>query len=92
MEYTAATRKMAAFRQRITDIRQQMRQVQAAIVPQEVADYEFQCPDGKVPLSALFGDHDDLMVVHNMGSSCRARIHPMCSRGLRPAEVGCSPW
>jgi predicted dithiol-disulfide oxidoreductase (DUF899 family) len=35
-----------------------------------VADYEFRTLQGSVRLSELFGDHDDLMVVHNMGISC----------------------
>jgi predicted dithiol-disulfide oxidoreductase (DUF899 family) len=70
MKYNAATQKMTAFRQQISDIRQQMRKVQADIEPQEVADYEFMTADGKVSLSQLFGDHQELMVVHNMGTSC----------------------
>ena len=37
---------------------------------EEVADYEFKAPEGTVPLSGLFDGHEDLMVVHNMGSSC----------------------
>jgi predicted dithiol-disulfide oxidoreductase (DUF899 family) len=72
MKYDAATQKMSTFRQQIADIRQQMRLVQADIEPQEVEDYEFRVPDGVVLLSELFGDHEELMVVHNMGSSCPA--------------------
>ncbi len=38
---------------------------------EEVADYELTDSDGnKVRLSELFGDKDDLLVVHNMGASC----------------------
>jgi len=70
MKYAAATQKLTAFRQQIADIRQQMRKVQADIEPQEVANYEFRVPDGIVTLTELFGDHEDLMVVHNMGVSC----------------------
>jgi peroxiredoxin len=47
-----------------------MRKVQADVEPQEVANYEFRVPDGIVTLTELFGDHEDLMVVHNMGVSC----------------------
>src|SRR3981081_249191 len=72
MKYQAATEKMAAYRQQIRDLRQQLRKVQAEIEPQEVADYEFQTLKGKISLSELFGDHKDLMVVHNMGVSCPA--------------------
>ncbi len=61
---------MSAYRRQIEEIRQQIRQVQSQIEPQEVADYAFQTSDGPVSLSALFGDHSDLMLVHNMGVSC----------------------
>lgn len=70
MKYAAGSEKMLAFRRQIADIRREMRTTLAAIEPQEVADYEFKTPEGTVRLSELFGDHEDLMVVHNMGSSC----------------------
>ena len=35
-----------------------------------VDDYELSGPAGKVRLSELFGDKNDLIVVHNMGKSC----------------------
>lgn len=35
-----------------------------------VSDYEFRDESGAVMLSQLFGDHDDLLVIHNMGASC----------------------
>lgn len=35
-----------------------------------VSDYAFQSATGEVRLSELFGEHTDLMVVHNMGRSC----------------------
>jgi len=70
MKYPAAMEQMETFRKQITAIRQEMRKVQAAVEPQEVADYEFETPDGRTRLSELFGSHNDLMVVHNMGTSC----------------------
>ncbi len=72
MKYAAGSEKMRAYRRQIADIRQEMRATLAAVEPQEVADYEFKVPEGTVRLSELFGDHEDLMVVHNMGSSCPA--------------------
>jgi predicted dithiol-disulfide oxidoreductase (DUF899 family) len=72
MKYAAGSEMMVAYRRQITDIRQKMRAALAEIEPQEVADYEFTTPEGTVRLSDLFGDHEDLMVVHNMGSSCPA--------------------
>jgi predicted dithiol-disulfide oxidoreductase (DUF899 family) len=35
-----------------------------------VADYTLATPRGPVKLSALFGKKNDLIVIHNMGSSC----------------------
>ena len=70
MKYAAGSEKISSYRREIADIRQKMRTALAAIEPQEVADYEFKTPEGTVRLSELFGDHADLMVVHNMGSSC----------------------
>ena len=72
MKYAAGSEKMSAYRRQIADIRQNMRATQAEIEPQEVSDYEFKTPEGTVRLSELFGDHKDLMIVHNMGSSCPA--------------------
>lgn len=70
MKYSTGSEKLGAYRSQITDIRRKMRAVQAEIEPQAVADYEFKTPERTVLLSELFGDHEDLMVVHNMGSSC----------------------
>jgi predicted dithiol-disulfide oxidoreductase (DUF899 family) len=70
MKYAAGSEKMVAYRRQIADIRQKMRTTLASIEPQEVTDYEFKTLEGTVRLSELFGDHEDLMVVHNMGSSC----------------------
>lgn len=37
----------------------------------EVPNYTFQTADGQVTLSELFGDHDKLIAIHNMGQGCR---------------------
>jgi predicted dithiol-disulfide oxidoreductase (DUF899 family) len=70
MKYAAASEKIRAYRLQIADIRREMRATQAAVEPQEVVDYEFKTPERTVRLSELFGEHLDLMVVHNMGQSC----------------------
>lgn len=70
MQYPAGSAVMASYRRQIAEIREKMRATQAAIEPEEVADYEFEGWHGPVRLSALFGAHDDLMVVHNMGTTC----------------------
>jgi predicted dithiol-disulfide oxidoreductase (DUF899 family) len=70
MKYPNGIEAMNGYRREIADIRRKMRATQAEIEPQEVADYEFQTLEGPAKLSGLFGKHSDLIVVHNMGSSC----------------------
>ncbi|MCB1197640.1 MAG: DUF899 family protein [Deltaproteobacteria bacterium] len=38
---------------------------------QEVANYMFSTTTGEISLHDLFGQHDTLMVIHNMGQGCR---------------------
>jgi predicted dithiol-disulfide oxidoreductase (DUF899 family) len=70
MTYKDTAEKLAQYRREIAGLRQKMREAQAAIEPEEVQDYEFAVPEGKVRMSALFGGKDTLFVVHNMGTSC----------------------
>src|SRR5437588_5436527 len=70
MNYRDTTRQLSEYRREIADIREKMRKAQAAVEPEEVSDYELTTPDGKVRLSALFGDKDTLFVIHNMGTGC----------------------
>ena len=70
MKYEHASRKLAEYRRQIAELREKMRATQAAIEPQEVRDYELESPDGPVRLSELFGGKRDLIVIHNMGTSC----------------------
>jgi predicted dithiol-disulfide oxidoreductase (DUF899 family) len=70
MSYRDTARKLTEYRRQIADIRAKMRKVQASVEPEEVRDYEFATPAGSVCLSGLFGDKNDLIVIHNMGASC----------------------
>jgi predicted dithiol-disulfide oxidoreductase (DUF899 family) len=70
MAYRETAAKLDDYRRQIADLRQKMREVQAAAESEEVRDYAFATPQGNVKLSALFGDKADLIVIHNMGSSC----------------------
>jgi len=72
MKYAETAQRIAEYRQQIGAIRKQMREAQAQVEPQEVSDYEFQTPAGPVRLSQLFGAHEQLIVIHNMGKSCPA--------------------
>jgi predicted dithiol-disulfide oxidoreductase (DUF899 family) len=56
---------------KIAVLREELTQVRRAAPPEPVRDYAFASPNGDpVTLSSLFGDHRDLLVVHNMGKSC----------------------
>jgi len=70
MSYADDTRRLNEYRSKITSLRAEMRKLQADIEPQEVENYTLATTEGPVTLEALFGDKDDLMVIHNMGSSC----------------------
>jgi len=70
MNYAEGVRRLHDYRQRLAELRDEMHEVQAALEPQEVDDYAFSTPAGKVRLSELFGHKRDLIVIHNMGRSC----------------------
>ncbi|MDR4306099.1 DUF899 family protein [Chelatococcus sambhunathii] len=70
ISYAAGKDRLAALRSRISDLRREIREVQGAIEPEQVADHEFIGADGPVRLSNLFAGRRDLFVVHNMGASC----------------------
>ena len=66
-EIEAASKEVVALRKRIAALRKER--------PAEpVKDYAFQGPDGAVTLTQLFRGKRDLMVIHNMGTTC-----PMCT-------------
>jgi predicted dithiol-disulfide oxidoreductase (DUF899 family) len=70
MSYKSTAKKVETYRRQITGLREKMRALQAAVEPEPVEDYDFATPEGAVRLSKLFGRKDDLIVIHNMGSSC----------------------
>ncbi|MDP3173171.1 MAG: DUF899 family protein [Phenylobacterium sp.] len=72
MDYAQTRETLSGHRARIEALRAEMRQIQADVIPQPVADYELSRPGGPVRLSELFGAKDDLFVIHNMGTGCPA--------------------
>jgi predicted dithiol-disulfide oxidoreductase (DUF899 family) len=72
MTYRDTTGQLAAYRKQIDTLRGKMRELQASVEPEEVADYALTGRDGTVKLSELFGDNDTLIVIHNMGKTCPA--------------------
>ena len=70
MNYAETKVALDARRGQITSLQKEMRELQGAVEPQEVADYELAGWDGPVRLSELFGDKRDLIVILNMGIGC----------------------
>jgi predicted dithiol-disulfide oxidoreductase (DUF899 family) len=70
MPYRETTEKLAGYRREIAALRARMRELQATVEPEEVADYVLTGAGGPVRLSQLFGDKDTLFVIHNMGRTC----------------------
>ncbi len=62
--------RLQALRQEIDAKRAEMIELMRAAGPEPVEDVALQGPDGPVRLSSLFGDKDDLIVIHNMGRGC----------------------
>jgi len=57
-------------RKRFLDARKELSDAQKNREPESVTDYTFEGPGKSITLSDLFGDKDDLFVIHNMGTSC----------------------
>ena len=70
MRDSATATRLAEYGRQIADLREKIRETRAAAAPEEVQDYVQATPEGTVPLSALFGDKQDLLVIHNMGKAC----------------------
>jgi len=59
-----------ALDQQILDLKKKVAELRRAQPPEPMEDFAFEGPDGPVSLSTLFGDKDDLLIVHNMGTGC----------------------
>jgi len=72
MSYRDSVVQLNDYRRQIDGIRSEMRALQAQVEPEVVEDYRFETLDGHVALSELFGDKEDLFIIHNMGKTCPA--------------------
>lgn len=66
-EIALAQEELSRAQQKLADLRRRL-------PPEPVKDYELNGPDGPVRISEMFGDKDDLILVHNMGAGC-----PFCT-------------
>ena len=65
------TNEIAQLEQQIRELKQRLTQARRALPPTPVSHYTFTNPDHSVTdLASLFGDHADLLVIHNMGRRC----------------------
>lgn len=70
MRNEQTARQIAEYRREIAALRQKIRTARAGVGAEPVRDYVFATPGGNLRLVDLFGGRSDLIVIHNMGSSC----------------------
>ena len=68
---TTAEARVAALEKKLRLLKQELAALRQSMAPQPVSDYTLRAHDGSdVRLSEMFGAHDDLILVHNMGRGC----------------------
>ena len=63
-------KELAAAYEELEKAQQKLAELRRRLPHEPVSDYQLQGADGPVSLSALFGEKEDLILVHNMGSGC----------------------
>ena len=63
MDYKSTSAKLVQLRREIATIRKKMREVQAGVEPEEVADYQLATMQGTVRLSQLFAGKTNLILI-----------------------------
>ena len=63
--------QIESLQREIFELQGRLQSIRAGKPPVEVPDYRFDSLAGAVRLSELFGDQDDLLMIHNMGQACR---------------------
>jgi len=63
--------EIAAVERRIAELTAELNALRRRNPPTPVPDYAFRTLDGETSLSQLFGEREQLLVVHNMGQGCR---------------------
>lgn len=65
------TDRIHAITRQMHELGQELRRLQRDAAGSQVPDYSFNTFDGEVTLGDLFGGHDKLLAIHNMGQACR---------------------
>jgi predicted dithiol-disulfide oxidoreductase (DUF899 family) len=71
MKPKALRRKIAKLESGLVEQNEELAELKRRLPPEEVRDYVLHGPEGRVHLSELFRGKKDLIVIHNMGRSCR---------------------
>jgi predicted dithiol-disulfide oxidoreductase (DUF899 family) len=70
-ESVALANQVEELEQQILEEKKKLAEMRKQLPAQPVDDYQFTAPDGsQVKLSQMFGDKDELLLIHNMGKSC----------------------
>jgi predicted dithiol-disulfide oxidoreductase (DUF899 family) len=70
-EIKAVDQQIADLEKQIDETKKKVTELRRARSGEEVQDYELTQKDGtKIKISELFGDKEDLLLVHNMGKGC----------------------
>jgi len=64
------TPEVQELEKRLLEVKEELQKARRQVPRQEVEDYTFATLDGDVALADLFGDKDEMWLVHNMGQSC----------------------
>lgn len=70
MESRTADDPIHVIERKIEALQEELVGLRAAREPEPVSNAMFDSPTGPVSLTTLFGDRDDMLVVHNMGRRC----------------------
>ena len=63
-------REIARAQEELNEARGRLVKLRCRLPPEPVRDYELKNASGPVRLSEMFGDKDDLILIHNMGEGC----------------------
>lgn len=63
-------REIASAQEELDKARRKLVKLRRRLPPEPVRDYELKNANGLVRLSEMFGDKDDLILIHNMGEGC----------------------
>ncbi len=63
-------REIAIAQKELDEARLKLVKLRRQLPPEPVSDYELKDVDGPIRLSEMFGDKNDLILIHNMGTGC----------------------